>query len=105
MLFKIGVFKNFAIFTGKHLYWSLFLIKLQAVFYRTPLLAASVFSPIYSIIKMQLTHTFQPCQFQNHDKQSVQQFTQYFVNRSPECFEFEYLAKSLDFQWQETVFT
>ena len=27
---KIGVLKNFAIFTGKHLYWSLFLIKLQA---------------------------------------------------------------------------
>ena len=30
MLFKIGVFKNFAIFTGKHLRWSLFSIKLQA---------------------------------------------------------------------------
>ena len=105
MLFKIGVLKNFAIFTGKHLYWSLFLIKLQAVFYRTPLLAASVFSPIYSMIKMQLTHTFQPSQFQNHNKQSVQQFTQYFVDRSTGCFEFEYLAKSLDFQWQETAFT
>ena len=26
----IGVFKNFAMLTGKHLYWSLFLIKLQA---------------------------------------------------------------------------
>ena len=26
MFFKIGVFKNFAIFTGKHLCWSLFLI-------------------------------------------------------------------------------
>ena len=25
-----GVYKNFAIFTGKHLCWSLFLIKLQA---------------------------------------------------------------------------
>ena len=30
MFFKIGVLKNFAIFTGKHLRWSLFLIKLQA---------------------------------------------------------------------------
>ena len=29
MFFKIGVLKNFVIFTGKHLYWSLFLIKLQ----------------------------------------------------------------------------
>ena len=26
MFFKIGVLKNFAIFTGKHLRWSLFLI-------------------------------------------------------------------------------
>ena len=30
MFFKIGALKNFAIFTGKPLYWSLFLIKLQA---------------------------------------------------------------------------
>ena len=29
MFFKTGVLKNFAIFTGKHLCWSLFLIKLQ----------------------------------------------------------------------------
>ena len=29
ILFKISVLKNFANFTGKHLYWSLFLIKLQ----------------------------------------------------------------------------
>ena len=29
MFFKTGVFTNFAIFIGKHLYWSLFLIKLQ----------------------------------------------------------------------------
>ena len=28
MFFKIGFLKNFAIFTGKHLYWSLFFIKL-----------------------------------------------------------------------------
>ena len=31
MLFKIGVIENFAIFPGKHLRWSLFLIKLQAL--------------------------------------------------------------------------
>ena len=30
IFFKIGVFKNFANFTGKHLRWSLFLIKLKA---------------------------------------------------------------------------
>ena len=30
MFFKIGVLKHFAIFTGKHVCWSLFLIKLQA---------------------------------------------------------------------------
>ena len=43
MFFKIGVPKNFAILTGKHLCWSLFLIRLQAFrlqntfLYRTPL--------------------------------------------------------------------
>ena len=31
MLFKIGVLKHFAIFTGKYLCCSLFLIKLQAL--------------------------------------------------------------------------
>ena len=31
MFFKRGVLKSFAIFPGKHLCWSLFLIKLQAV--------------------------------------------------------------------------
>ena len=30
MFFKVGVLKNFAIFTGEHLCWNLFLIKLQA---------------------------------------------------------------------------
>ena len=30
MFFKIGAVKIFANFTGKHLSWSLFLIKLQA---------------------------------------------------------------------------
>ena len=50
--FKIGVLKNFANFTGKHLCWSLLLIKLfsceffelfkSIFFYRTPPVAASV---------------------------------------------------------------
>ena len=31
MFFKIGILNNFTIFTGKHLYWSLFLLKLQAL--------------------------------------------------------------------------
>ena len=31
VLYKKAVLKNFAIFTGKHLCWSLFLIKLQAL--------------------------------------------------------------------------
>ena len=31
MIFKIDVLKDFAIFTGKHLCWSLFLIMLQAL--------------------------------------------------------------------------
>ena len=63
IVFKIGVLKNVAIYTGKHLCWSLFLIKSQAftkretptqifsakyceifqnrLFYRTPLVTAS----------------------------------------------------------------
>ena len=36
MFLKIDVLKNLASFTGKHLCWSLFLIKLQAKFLRTP---------------------------------------------------------------------
>ena len=31
MFFEIGVLENFAIFTGKHLYRSLFLLELQAL--------------------------------------------------------------------------
>ena len=31
MFFKIGVLEGFANFTGKHLRWSLFLIKLQGL--------------------------------------------------------------------------
>ena len=31
MFFKMGAFKNFVYFTGKHLCWSFFLIKLQAL--------------------------------------------------------------------------
>ena len=30
MFFEIGVLKNFVILRGKHLYWSLFLLKLHA---------------------------------------------------------------------------
>ena len=31
VFYKKNVHKNFGIFTGKHLHWSLFLIKLQAI--------------------------------------------------------------------------
>ena len=41
MFFKIGDFKYFANFAEKHLCWCLFLIKLQASFYRTASVAAS----------------------------------------------------------------
>ena len=48
MFFNINILKMFAIFTRKHLCWSLFLIKLQAFrtehcFYRTLPVAASVY--------------------------------------------------------------
>ena len=35
MFFTTVALKNFAIFTGKHLYWSLFLIKLKAKAYKS----------------------------------------------------------------------
>ena len=35
---KKAVLKNFAIFTGKHLHWSLFLIRNIAKFFRAPIL-------------------------------------------------------------------
>ena len=35
MFFKIDVLKNFTMFAGKHLPWSLFLVKLQALRYAT----------------------------------------------------------------------
>ena len=42
MFFKIGALTNLANFMGKHLCWSLFLIKLRAsLFYRTTLVVAS----------------------------------------------------------------
>ena len=36
MFFKIGVLKNFAISTGKHLCWGLFLTKLHPLSKRDP---------------------------------------------------------------------
>ena len=43
MFFKIGgALKNFANFTGKHLCWSLFLIKLQAFRLRTSIKTVNV---------------------------------------------------------------
>ena len=56
MFFKIAVLKIFAIFTGKHLCWSLFLIKLQPWRPTTLLLIDSntgVFLPILQIFYME----------------------------------------------------
>ena len=47
MYFKIGVFKNFDIFTGKHLCWSVFLIKLQACIFMNKRLQHTWFSCEY----------------------------------------------------------
>ena len=44
IFFKIGVLKFFTNFTGKHLCWSLFLIKLQEP--KTPILAILVYLPL-----------------------------------------------------------
>ena len=63
---KIGVLKNFAIFTGKHLCWSLFLIKFQAfrakglkASFRTPLVAAyaSYFVPSVQHVFQTMNYT------------------------------------------------
>ena len=51
MFFKIGVLEDFAISTEKHLYWSLFLIKLQ-LFYRTPPVTTFVSSGYYVKTKL-----------------------------------------------------
>ena len=82
MFFRIGVLKNFAIFTGKRLYCSCFVIKLQAFrsrtllketprqvfsyeycevfknsfFYRTPLVAASLTTKNINFDYLQLAH-------------------------------------------------
>ena len=51
MFFKVGVLKNFANFTGKHLCWSLFLISLQD------------FRPACNFIKKRLLHRCFPVKF------------------------------------------
>ena len=81
MFFKIGVLKNFATLTGKHLCWSLFLIKLlyccnfikketpiqvfsceyceifgSSFFYRTPPVDASDYNSMVRITRIYLFH-------------------------------------------------
>ena len=54
MFFKIGILKNFPIFAGKHLCWSLILIKLQVLSPTTLLKKdsnAGVFCEICKILK------------------------------------------------------
>ena len=67
MFLKIGVAKNFATFTGKHLCWPL-----QAFFYRTPTVAASgflqqeilFFSLIWYLL-LTVARAFAPNSFEN----------------------------------------
>ena len=80
MFFKISILKNFAMFTGKHLCWSLFLIKLQAFrfflvniaellrttfFYRTPPVAASADVLFYIIFSKRRCRIY--CSFTLHN--------------------------------------
>ena len=65
---KKGVLKNFTIFTGKHLCWSLFLIKLQALraATRTSIYICLKITTTISTIKSQLVeYTFVVCFIQN----------------------------------------
>ena len=52
MFFKIGVFKNFAIFTGKHLYQSLFLTDVLQLVYTTRYLFLSGICPGFLLKKL-----------------------------------------------------
>ena len=64
MFFKIGVLKNFAIFTGKCLCWSLFLIKLQAYNFIKKEIPTQEFSYEYcKIFKKVLYKTLQVATF------------------------------------------
>ena len=47
MFFKIGVLKNFANFARKHLCWSFFLIKLQALFNKVSCEISQIFKNIF----------------------------------------------------------
>ena len=80
MFFKIDALKNFANFTGKHLCWSLFLIKLQPLWpvkntllYRTPPVAASDYFQIFVIDGLQffLKQEYKQVLWQGHLHQAT----------------------------------
>ena len=90
MFFKIGVLKNFVIFTGKYLYWRLFLIKLSpkslqhryflvniAKFLRTPFLrktsvaASAVLKNSYIPRKTSVAEASRVARTAYHEKPSV----------------------------------
>ena len=61
MFFKIGVLKNFAIFTGKHLCWSLFLIKFRSLLVMLLCFVPPYFEFLIFLIKLSLKrHQKQP---------------------------------------------
>ena len=61
--FKIGVLKNFAIFTGKHLCWSLFLMKMQA--FRCFLVNIAIFLRADVLFYVLFSKTFTPKNYFN----------------------------------------
>ena len=72
MFFKIGVLKNFANSTGKHLYWSLFLTSCRpsGIFDRTLPVAASVPNLLYfdgcKHIRQKIYLKVHSCKFYNN---------------------------------------
>ena len=83
MFFKIGAFKNFAIFTGKHLCWPL-----QAFFYRPPIVTASRFwrQQIHFIrwiwyLLLTVTPVFAPNSFENTTSKPQKQPLELFCKK------------------------
>ena len=83
MFSKIGAFKNFAIFTGKHMCWPL-----QAFFYRPPIVTASRFSrqQIHFIrwiwyLLLTVTPVFAPNSFKNTTSKPQKQPLELFCKK------------------------
>ena len=96
MFFKTGVLKNFGIFTGKHLCWSLFLIKLLAWSPATVLKREStqVFSwEYYEVFKNSFFLQNTSCGCSCYDLEKILKFC--FPQKSPVIMQFRIPFRSM----------